>query len=86
MPPIFKFEVEGKRIPIEDIQDAFIRHNLEDWQAVAEKGLGEIVCPTHKLAPTIIFKYPSPGDMLYSVEACCPEFQTEVRARILLRR
>ena len=65
------FEINGKRIDPNNLQDALERAVLQSVQEFVRTRLRAIRCPEHGEAPRVICKGRSIDDLSFEVTGCC---------------
>lgn len=76
------FEINGKKIDPDDIPEGVQRSVLMKIKELLEEDLGELRCPEHGSAPSVICKGDSLNNLNFRVWACCENFANYAASQI----
>ncbi|TAH51300.1 MAG: DUF4145 domain-containing protein [Chloroflexota bacterium] len=76
------FEINGKKVDPDDIAEGIQRSVLVKIQDLLEEDLGELTCPEHGAAPSILCKGDNLDDLNVQVWACCKNFADRAASEI----
>lgn len=76
------FEINDKQVDPDDIAEGIERSVLKKIEELLEENLGELRCPEHGVAPSILCKGDGLNNLSLQVWACCQNFVDNVVSEI----
>lgn len=76
------WEVDGRRVTAEQIEDEMMAALLEDITEQARDAVGEMTCPEHGTTPELTVKYKEDSTVDFECNCCCESFSGAVQVKL----
>lgn len=77
-----KFKVDGREIPVENVQDELMKQVFLLVRKNICEALQSVRCPVHGQAPTVTVEGSSLDDLIFQISGCCEKLIEETKEKL----